>query len=81
MFIQKITKSLSTIPKQSVRRLFTSGFQQMGAVKRGVDTRNYSQLQDTIDYYADKIPEVKYFAKEINNVFIQGCSSCCRGEV
>ena len=52
----------------------------MGAVKRGVDTRNYSQLQDTIDYYADKISEVKYFAKEINNVFIQGCSSCCRGE-
>ncbi len=77
MFIQKITKSLSTTPKQPVRRLFTSGFQQMGAVKRGVDTRNYSQLQDTIDYYADKIPEVKQFAKEIKTLNPKDLGTIC----
>ncbi len=66
MFIQKLA-GMANPPKEPVRRLFTRGWEQMGAVKRGIDTRNYGQLQDNIDYYAEKIPELKQFAKEIKN--------------
>ncbi len=77
MFIQKWSKAITPTPKSPVRRLFTSGFQQMGAVQRGVDTRNYTQMQNTIDYYAEQIPEVQKFAKEIKTLNPKDLGTIC----
>lgn len=41
------------------------GFQQMGAFTREVDTRTTQQLLANIDYFAEKLPEVAQFKKEL----------------
>ncbi len=63
--------------KQPVKRLFTLGFEQMNAVKRDIDPRTYSQLQDNIDYYAQKIPEVKAFSEEIKTLNPKDLGTIC----
>ena len=68
---------INSVPKEPVRRLFTGGFSQMGAVKRDIDRRTYNILQDNIDYYADKIPEVKQFAKELKTLNPKDLGTIC----
>lgn len=75
MFIRK-TPGANAI-KEPVRRLFVSAFQPMGAVKRDIDTRTYGQLQDTIDAYAQQIPEVKEFAKELKTLNPKDLGTIC----
>ena len=61
-------KIAQTTLKEPVRRLFTGGFEQMGAVTRKPDTRTREELVQTIDYYTEKIPELKQFASEIKKL-------------
>ena len=68
---------INSVPKEPVRRLFTGGLSQMGAVKRDIDRRTYNILQDNIDYYADKIPEVKQFAKELKTLNPKDLGTIC----
>ena len=68
---------VNSVPTVPVRRLFTSGFSQMGAVKRDIDSRTYNVLQNNIDYYAQKIPEVKQFAKEIKTLNPKDLGTIC----
>lgn len=65
LFDLKTAKSLVERP---VNRIFTEVFQQMGIVKRKPDTRTKEQIVQTIDYYAERIPEVKEFAQEIKKL-------------
>lgn len=68
---------INSVPKEPVRRLFTDAFSQMGAVKRSNDCRTYNVLQNNIDYYAQKIPEVKQFAKEIKTLNPKDLGTIC----
>ena len=68
---------INSVPKEPVRRLFTGGFSKMGAVKRSNDCRTYNVLQNNIDYFADKIPEVKKFAKEIKTLNPKDLGTIC----
>lgn len=63
--------------KEPVNRLFTSAFSQMGAVKRDADRRTYNVLQNNIDYYAERIPEVKQFAQEIKTLNPKDLGTIC----
>ncbi len=68
---------VNSVPTEPVRRLFTSGFSQMGAVTRDIDKRTYNVLQGNIDYYAEKIPEVKQFAKELKTLNPKDLGTIC----
>lgn len=59
------SKTVKTVIKKPVTRLFKSCFQPMGAIKREPDTRTVQELVQTIEAYAQQIPEVKAFAGEI----------------
>lgn len=77
MNVKSIANLISNTPKGPVRRLFTQGFEQMGAVTRDIDRRTYGQLQDTIDAYAEQIPELKQFAKEIKKLNPKDLGTIC----
>ena len=62
------TKLAETTVKAPVNRLFKGNFAQMGAIKREPDTRTREEIIQTIDYYAEKIPEIKQFASEIKQL-------------
>lgn len=62
------SKTAETVIKKPVIRLFKSGFQPMGAIKREPDTRTAQELVQTIEAYAQQIPEVKAFAGEIKQL-------------
>jgi hypothetical protein len=47
------------------RRIFTGDFAIMGHIKRKPDTRTISQLQENIDYFANKYSEVAKFKDEL----------------
>ena len=47
------------------RRIFTGDFAIMGHIKRKPDTRTISQLQENIDYFANKYSEVAKFKEEL----------------
>ena len=68
---------INSAVKEPVRRLFTGGFSQMGAVTRDIDRRTYNVLQNNIDYYAEKIPEIKQFAKEIKTLNPKDLGTIC----
>lgn len=61
-------KILQETVKKPVNRIFTGGFEAMGAISRKPDTRTKDELVQTIDYYTQKIPEMKEFAKEIKTL-------------
>ena len=63
-------KIATTIAKENkpVNRLFTGGFESMGIVTRKPDTRTVEELQQTIDYYAQNLPEIKQFAEDIKKL-------------
>lgn len=54
--------------KKPVNRLFNGGFSEMGAISRKPDTRTSEEITQTIDYYAERIPEIKQFASEIKKL-------------
>lgn len=54
--------------KQPINRLFDGGWQQMGAITRGTDTRTASELKHTIDAYVQRIPEIATFADDIKKL-------------
>lgn len=62
------SKILQETIKKPVNRLFTSGFEQMGAITRKPDTRTKEELVQTIDYYSQKIPEIKRFSQDIKSL-------------
>ncbi|MBS4760144.1 MAG: hypothetical protein KHX03_05555 [Clostridium sp.] len=62
------SKILQETIKKPVNRLFTDAFEQMGAITRKPDTRTKDELVQTIDYYTQRIPEMKEFAKEIKTL-------------
>ncbi len=61
---EKIGKTIAAKP---VNRLFT-GIDKMGVITRKPDTRTVEEIQQTIDYYAQKIPEIQQFAKDIKKL-------------
>ena len=61
-------KVFKQVVEKPVERLFTSGFEPMGAITRKPDTRTKDELVQTIDYYSQRIPEMKEFAKEIKTL-------------
>ena len=63
--LKKITTVLPVKEPQLTRRLFKSGINEMGHVKREPDTRTTEQLLENIDYYAKRCPEVAQFEKEL----------------
>lgn len=65
MFLKKV---LSIKEPQLTRRLFNGGFENMGHVKRGSDTRTTEQLLENIDYYAKICPEVAQFKDELKSM-------------
>ena len=62
-----ISKLSQSVVNKPVNRLFT-GFEQLGAITRKPDTRTKEELVQTIDYYAQNLPEIKQFAKEIKQL-------------
>lgn len=77
MFVKNITNLISKKSKEPVKRLFENGWSQMGAVKRDIDKRTYGQMQDTIDAYAEQIPELKQFVKEIKTLNPKDLGTIC----
>lgn len=65
---QKVTANFITKEPQLTRRLFNSGWEQMGYVKREPDKRTTEQLLENIDYFAQKCPEVAQFKKELKEM-------------
>lgn len=61
-------KNVQSVVARPVNRIFTETCQPMGIVKRKPDTRTKEQIVQTIDYYAERIPEVKEFAQDIKNL-------------
>lgn len=64
----KAAKTVAKSIEKPVNRVFTSGFEQMGARKLAPDTRTTEELVQTIDYYTERIPELKQFAQEIKGL-------------
>lgn len=62
-----ISKLSQSVVNKPVNRLFT-GFEQLGVITRKPDTRTKEELVQTIDYYAQNLPEIKQFAKEIKQL-------------
>lgn len=62
------SKTVEAVIKKPVTRLFKECFQSMGAIKRAPDTRTPQELVQTIEAYAQQIPEVKAFAGEIKQL-------------
>lgn len=62
------SKAVQKTVARPVNRLFTEAFQKMGAVSRRPDTRTTEELVQTIDYYTERIPELKQFSKEIKSL-------------
>lgn len=62
------SKTVQKVVEKPFNRLFTGGFEAMGAVSRKPDTRTTEELVQTIDYYIKNIPEMKEFAKEIKTL-------------
>lgn len=65
LFTSKTVQNAVTKP---VNRLFTEAFEPMGAVLRKPDSRTKDELIQTIDYYVEKMPELKQFSKEIKSL-------------
>ena len=65
LFTSKLVKDAAVRP---VNRLFTEAFQKMGAVSRKPDTRTKEELVQTIDYYTERMPELKRFSEEIKGL-------------
>ena len=63
-----VNKVFKQVVEKPVNRLFTGGFEQMGAIARKPDTRTKEELVQTIDYYTQRIPEMHEFAKEIKTL-------------
>lgn len=61
-------KVFKQVVQRPVNRLFTGGFEAMGAISRKPDTRTKDELVQTIDYYTQRIPEMQEFAKEIKTL-------------
>lgn len=61
-------KVFKQVVEKPVNRLFTGGFEAMGAISRKPDTRTKDELVQTIDYYTQRIPEMQEFAKEIKTL-------------
>lgn len=61
-------KVFKQVVAKPVNRLFTGGFEAMGAISRKPDTRTKDELVQTIDYYTQRIPEMQEFAKEIKTL-------------
>lgn len=57
-----------SVVKGPVNRLFTETFQKMGAVSRKPDTRTKEEIVQTIDYYMERMPELKRFSQEIKGL-------------
>lgn len=54
--------------KKPVARLFTGAWEPFGTVRRTPDTRTFNQLTDSIDAYAQNIPEVKELAQQLKSL-------------
>ena len=63
----KIAETIVKV-KKPVNRLFTEGFESMGAITRKPDTRTTGEIQQTVDYYVQRHPEIKQFAEDIKNL-------------
>lgn len=50
---------------QLTQRLFNSGWEAMGHIKRRADVRTTEQLLENIEYFSKRFPEVAQFKKEL----------------
>ena len=62
------SKTVQKVVEKPFNRLFTGGFSQMGAVSRKPDTRTTEEIVQTIDYYTERMPELKRFSQEIKGL-------------
>lgn len=65
IFINKVKNGLLTKEPKLTKRLFKGGWEPIGHVKRGIDTRTTEQLLENIDYFAKKCPEVAQFKEAL----------------
>lgn len=63
--INRIVGSGTQLAEKAKPVMRFGGWQQMGAVTREADTRTTEQLLANINYFADRLPEVAQFRKEL----------------
>lgn len=54
--------------KHTLTRRWGGGFETIGHVKHPTDTRTIEQISDNIEAYAEKIPQVKNFIKDLRTL-------------
>ena len=67
-FMNKIVGSGAQFAEKAKPSFRFGAWQQMGAFTREADTRTTEQLLANIDYFADRLPEVAQFRKELKSM-------------
>lgn len=68
LFFDKIVSGGSQLAEKAKPSFRFGGFEHMGAFTREADTRTTDQLLANIDYFAERLPEVAQFKKELKSM-------------
>lgn len=63
-----LNSSIQKREPQLTQRLFSGGWEAMGHIKRGADTRTTEQLLENIEYFSKRFPEVVQFKNELKKM-------------